>query len=343
MNIRKCAIASFFEWDKLDHAVGGSQQTLGTKLHQHTREAIAKCQPALMTVIRKFNSYCECLESLYDPTWNIPLPTPLPTKLAELRGDHTFMQDVWIMPSMGEVPRWLEDLDIRDSIRALLKHEWCLEEQTQWSGMEADNLCCFFGEELTALELSLRLPTNARFLFTSHVEQALDHATVYSEAPRNIAPQLASVIMQDPIEDEPVLPDMDNLVEIKPEQAALADILEGDTAGAGFEEDQDLLSNVCANVVWHTPEMDISNPTMAIFSIHDLPRIRYNVTDNMLWCNTSWTHYWEKDVWVLPIHRLSNVGHWVLCVIYLSRKELHLFNSLAEQKPWRHNVKVGSC
>lgn len=29
MNIRKRAIASFFEWDKLDPAVGGSQQTLG--------------------------------------------------------------------------------------------------------------------------------------------------------------------------------------------------------------------------------------------------------------------------------------------------------------------------
>jgi hypothetical protein len=29
INIRKQAIASFFEWDKLDRAVGGAQQTLG--------------------------------------------------------------------------------------------------------------------------------------------------------------------------------------------------------------------------------------------------------------------------------------------------------------------------
>jgi hypothetical protein len=74
-----------------------------------------------MTAIRKFNSYCERLELLHDPTWNIPLPTPLPTKLAELRGDQTLMQDVWITPSIGEVPQWLEDSDIRDGIRALLK------------------------------------------------------------------------------------------------------------------------------------------------------------------------------------------------------------------------------
>jgi len=29
INIRKCAIGSFFEWDKLDHAVGGKQKALG--------------------------------------------------------------------------------------------------------------------------------------------------------------------------------------------------------------------------------------------------------------------------------------------------------------------------
>ncbi|KAG2122848.1 hypothetical protein BD769DRAFT_1331672, partial [Suillus cothurnatus] len=29
MNIHKWAIVSFFEWDKLDHAVGGAQQALG--------------------------------------------------------------------------------------------------------------------------------------------------------------------------------------------------------------------------------------------------------------------------------------------------------------------------
>lgn len=116
-----------------------------------------------MTAIRKFNSYCERLELLHDPTWNIPLPTPLPTKLAELRGDQTLMQDVWITPSIGEVPRWLEDSDIRDGIRALLKRDRCQEEQTRLV-MEADNLCRFFWEELTALKLSLRLPEST---FTS--------------------------------------------------------------------------------------------------------------------------------------------------------------------------------
>ncbi|KAG2056661.1 hypothetical protein BDR06DRAFT_1005955 [Suillus hirtellus] len=162
MNVCKCAIASFFEWDKLDHAVGGTQQALGTKLHQHTRKAIAKHQPALMTAIRKFNSYCERLESLYDPTWGIPLPAPLPTKLTELRCDPRLMEDIWITPSVGEIPRWLEDSDVRDGIHALLKQECYQEEQTRL-GIEAKNLCCFFGDELTALELALQFPESQPF------------------------------------------------------------------------------------------------------------------------------------------------------------------------------------
>jgi len=62
---------------------------VGTKLHQQTCKAIAKHQPALMSAICKFNSYCERLAELYDMSSGIPLPSPLPTKLAELRNDQT--------------------------------------------------------------------------------------------------------------------------------------------------------------------------------------------------------------------------------------------------------------
>jgi hypothetical protein len=112
-----------------------------------------------MTAIRKFNSYCERLESLFDPSWGVPLPAPLPTKLADLRNDQTLMEDVWITPSVGDVPRWIEDVDMRDGIRALLKQDRCREEQCRL-GLEADNLCRWFRDELTALELAIRSPTS---------------------------------------------------------------------------------------------------------------------------------------------------------------------------------------
>lgn len=189
INIRKRAIGSFFEWDKLDRAVGGANQALGkvfnpitnhqdtntllkgTKLHQQTRKAIAKRQPALMTAIRKFNSYCERLESLYDPAWGVPLPPPLPTKLADLRNDHTLMEDVWITPSVGNVPRWIEDVDVRDGIRAMLKWDRCQEEQRRL-GLEADNLCRWFGDELAELELALRSPSS-KLSYTSMISADL--------------------------------------------------------------------------------------------------------------------------------------------------------------------------
>ncbi|KAG1801850.1 uncharacterized protein BJ212DRAFT_1450041 [Suillus subaureus] len=167
INICKHAIGSFFEWDKLDRAVGGAQQALGMKLHQQTHKAIAKRQPALMTAICKFNSYCEHLDSLYDPSWGIPLPMALPTKLADLHNDQTLMEDIWIMPSAGDIPHWLNDSDMRDGIRTLLKHDQCQEEQ-QCLSIEADNLCSYFGDELSALELTLSSDANHFLQLQSH-------------------------------------------------------------------------------------------------------------------------------------------------------------------------------
>jgi hypothetical protein len=175
INIRKRAIGSFFEWEKLDQAVGGREEALGeafqvcptaaidilagTKLHQHTRKAIAKRKPALMAAIRKFNGYCERLAMLYDPSWSIPLPRSLPTQLAALRDSSDLMEDVWITPTPGVLPAWLDDRDVREGIRAMLKKDRCLEERRRL-GMEADNLCRWFGRELTAVELAIQTPTS---------------------------------------------------------------------------------------------------------------------------------------------------------------------------------------
>ena len=51
----------------------------------------------------------------------------------------------------------MEDKDVCVGIWAMLKCNRCLEEQHQL-GMEADNLCCWFGNELAMVELALRTP-----------------------------------------------------------------------------------------------------------------------------------------------------------------------------------------
>ncbi|GLB38031.1 hypothetical protein LshimejAT787_0410820 [Lyophyllum shimeji] len=154
INIRKRAVGSFFEWDRLDQATGGRHQALGTKLHQATRAAIKKRTPALINSINKFNTYCATLDRLHKPEWGIPIPEPLPTLLGELREDALLMQDVWITRTPGKLPRWLEDSKVRNGIRAMLKTDRCLEERRRL-GMEADNLCRWFGRELTAIERAL--------------------------------------------------------------------------------------------------------------------------------------------------------------------------------------------
>ncbi|EDR09026.1 uncharacterized protein LACBIDRAFT_296736 [Laccaria bicolor S238N-H82] len=162
INICKRAIGSFFEWDRLDQAAGGRQHAIGTKIHQNTRNAIAKHKPALLRAIRKFNNYCEQLAAMYRPDWELPLPDALPVKLNDLRNSPLLMEDIWITRTALEVPRWLEEVEVRVGIRAMLKLNHCLEEHRRL-GVEADNLCHWFGQELLALETAVLSPSSESF------------------------------------------------------------------------------------------------------------------------------------------------------------------------------------
>lgn len=110
-----------------------------------------------MTAIQKFNKYCDDLKTLYQKEWGIPLPDHLPTELGALREDPSLLTDVWVTPITSPMPRWLTDVNMRRGIRAMLSKDRCLEERRRL-GNEADNLCRWYGQELTAVELALRLP-----------------------------------------------------------------------------------------------------------------------------------------------------------------------------------------
>lgn len=103
----------------------------------------------------------------------------------------------------------------------------------------------------------------------------------------------------------------------------------------------DVCMNNCAILLWYS-QLNTSATRCAMLSTHDLPRIHYNAPDDVIWRHTSWVRYWEKDIWVLPIHRPSGIGHWVLCIIQLSTKELYLFDSMGDRTPWQSDVKVSS-
>ena len=130
----------------------------GTKLHQQTRKAIAKRTPALLTAIRKYNQYCDELKKLHKKKWNIPLPSRLPVELGALRDGPSLLTDVWVTPLTSSPPRWLNEPEVRRGIRAMLAKDRCLEERRRL-GEEADNLCRWYGRELAAVELALRMPS----------------------------------------------------------------------------------------------------------------------------------------------------------------------------------------
>ncbi|KII90983.1 hypothetical protein PLICRDRAFT_67778, partial [Plicaturopsis crispa FD-325 SS-3] len=420
INIRKRAIGSFFEWDKLDQAIGGKQQPLGTKLHQHTRKAIAKRQPALMTAIRKFNVYCQQLEELHQPEWSIPLPQPLPTKLADLRDGSNLMEDVWIAPSEGLTPRWLEDADVRDGIRAMLKLDRCLEERHRL-GLEADNLCRWFGRELAAVELALRRQSNSSLAillgqrreqllllrsrwtnpfvsllrFQHHVTNSVAIAdTLCGDGSACLPPMplrwITPVQLTVPDASQgPVDVDDSEIVPLEPEETVLDyyladssddedDMSDGEvpphvpsaaiptpfelcssrilgadnnSRGACFEpSDLRILASPTARLndncmnggarLLHSLSSAPNASRCAILSTFELVRIRDKSTDDVLWRNIRRSSYWLKDIWIVPIHRTSPVGHWVLCTIYPRRSELFLFDSLCGRRAWSSDVET---
>ncbi|KAF8123629.1 hypothetical protein EV363DRAFT_1403865 [Boletus edulis] len=78
----------------------------------------------------------------------------------------------------------------------------------------------------------------------------------------------------------------------------------------------------------------------AVFSTHHLTHIRYRATsDHVLWKSTAYTKFWTKSTWIISIHRPLS-AHWVLCIARVSRRELQLFDSLGEPKPWRSDIEV---
>ncbi|KAJ7573267.1 hypothetical protein C8J56DRAFT_1132067 [Mycena floridula] len=157
ISLRRRVIGTFFEMDRLDQAVGGAHQALGTKAHQLSKKSIGKRAPALANDITKFNDYSEALakRSQANPNCRIPIPAALPTTIKELRECQDLNEDVWISKSPGkEVPRWLAEPELRKIIQSCLRLDRCIEERRRL-GREADNLCRWFGRKFAALELAI--------------------------------------------------------------------------------------------------------------------------------------------------------------------------------------------
>ncbi|KAH7092859.1 hypothetical protein BKA62DRAFT_745289 [Auriculariales sp. MPI-PUGE-AT-0066] len=130
-------IGRFFEWDRLNRAVGGvyapvdHQRSLGNL--DRTRKSTIKC-------IERYNGLCKQIATLTPaPGDDIALPQPLDTNLAKLRDSPALLEDVWIGGPRLATDRWLTDVSVRVAIRAMHQLDRCREEEVRLL-RERDNL-----------------------------------------------------------------------------------------------------------------------------------------------------------------------------------------------------------
>ncbi|KAJ7593286.1 hypothetical protein C8J56DRAFT_779295 [Mycena floridula] len=244
ISLRKRAIGSFLEMDRLDQAVGGGNEALGTKVHQITRKSMKKRSPALLAAVVKFNEYVDTLRSMRQPQQRIPIPKALPTTLQELRESPDLHEDVWISKTpQGEIPRWLEDLDLHNGIRARLYLDRCLEERHRL-GQEADNMCRWFGRTFAALQLAISCKQYPDFL--PELQRRRDHllslrllwqSPLVSEMHYNTCISAALALVQQLTADEMRL----DLPRISPAPAISPAIDDADSEDDSSEDDETIV------------------------------------------------------------------------------------------------------
>jgi hypothetical protein len=77
----------------------------------------------------------------------------------------------------------------------------------------------------------------------------------------------------------------------------------------------------------------------AVFSTYDFLRVHCRCRDDQLWRFTSPTAFWDKPVWILPIHR-SQEEHWVVAAVHIRQQKIFFFDSLAQRTGWRGDLQV---
>ena len=102
------------------------------------------------------------------------------------------------------------------------------------------------------------------------------------------------------------------------------------------------LNDVCINLVSTVLHCNLWNEltsNYAIFSSYIMKYVEDDTEPGTIWKNTQYLSYWERKVWILPVHQRTR-HHWILCVVYVDKGEVHIFDSLACQESCRSLLKV---
>jgi len=64
--------------------------------------------------------------------------------------------------------------------------------------------------------------------------------------------------------------------------------------------------------------------------------------DGALWQLLRRSSFWQKNIWLVPIHRTAPYKHWVLSIVDFTHQELKYFDSIADMNLWKEDVQVQS-
>lgn len=78
----------------------------------------------------------------------------------------------------------------------------------------------------------------------------------------------------------------------------------------------------------------------AVLSTWVMVHLRSGSDNGALWRSVRSTLYWEKDIWLVPVHLKDPYEHWTLCVVDTSSSTILTFDSLANQSLWQQDVEV---
>lgn len=100
--------------------------------------------------------------------------------------------------------------------------------------------------------------------------------------------------------------------------------------------------NGCAQVLLqHFGTGGVTGGSPVVISSFTVTQHRNQSYDRAVWSCVQATRFWEKDVWIIPIHQAER-NHWELAVIYIKRLRIAYFDSFghSETTSWRADVQV---
>ncbi|OJT06898.1 hypothetical protein TRAPUB_2245 [Trametes pubescens] len=328
INIRKRAIGSFFEWDKLSQAAGGRDQPLVSAI---SFLLLQRKEELLLLPMR----------------WRTPLVsaqrfqsrTEEAARIAErLTGAVDRKPIRWVcIPFQDGVAELSPHVPVGDYVDedAVIAHD-TLEELLSFEDTDTE-------DDTPALQDAVAHKASPIYCDLTDVDMIQRTLLFTDEHPYD--PTFTTAIPLPPAPSVPPAP-ADTTRVLHPNEDRQLRFFFRPNDLARLQRPQAMLSDDCINSSAEVLLRYAGNPPInrrpTIFSTRLMSLHRSSADDASIWRDSGWTTYWQADLWLIPIHRLAPAPHWTLAIVYLKKdpQQIAYFDSLALGAIWETDVKA---